>query len=249
MRLFFALVFFISGFLHAQKIHTSLSYSVSAPAHITSSTPVLILLHGYGSSESDLISLAPRLDKRFLIFSLRAPYETKQGGYCWCRLDFLPDRQFAYDFNEAIKSRQMILSFISNACRAYKADSNNVFVLGFSQGAMMSFELALSAPSKLRGIIALSGRLMPESNRSSADWTKIRGLGFFIGHGTSDDVVACGDSEKAASILKSKKVPSVVLRKYPMRHAISNEELADISSWTGQMLSVTEKPAVQGRSK
>ena len=69
-------------------------------------------------------------------------------------LEFLPEQKFKYDYNQAKESRTKILAFISNACKTYKLDSNNVFVMGFSQGAIMGYDLALAAPKKIKGVLA-----------------------------------------------------------------------------------------------
>src|SRR6478735_3411883 len=107
---------FVSLPLLSQQVKTSLIYVVNKPAKITPKTPVLIILHGYGSQETDSKEMAKTLSDRFLVFSLRAPHSTTVGGFCWFKMDFLPWAQFKNNYKEAEASKAKILSFISQAC-------------------------------------------------------------------------------------------------------------------------------------
>ena len=207
----------------AQKVNTTLTYSVNLPGKISNKTPVLILLHGYGSNESDLFGLSAAIGPKFITFSLRAPNNTKDGGYCWYNLEFLSNGQFKYDYNKAKESAKKISSFISNACKVYQVDSTQVFLLGFSQGAIMSYELAFSNPKKIKGIMPLSGRLMKETKELKIDWANASKVKFFIGHGTSDNVINVEESEKVNSFLKENKVNDLTFKKYPIQHTISTD--------------------------
>jgi phospholipase/carboxylesterase len=189
------------------------------------------MLHGFGSNEQDLFTLAKIIAPDFTVFSLRAPLSTGRGGYCWYKLEFLPNQKFRHDYAQAKISRDQIMSFIRSACRSFNLDSNNVYLLGFSQGAIMSYELAMSGPGAIRGIVALSGSMMENSQEAIKEPDKIKKLRYFIAHGTADDVIRIADGEKAAAFLKEKGVTDLTFRKYPMRHNISEAELQDIKAW------------------
>ena len=243
---FLILGLLVSGFLFSQKINTSLTYSVNLPSKKTSKTPVLILLHGYGSNEADLFDLGKTMDPTFITFSLRAPNQTRDGGFCWYAMEFLPNQQFKYDYKQVIESKKKILSFISNACRTYKLDSTQIFLLGFSQGAIMSYEIALSSPDKVKGVLALSGRLLDESRLHHADPEKISKLKFFIGHGNSDNVIKIQEAEKANAYLKEKAIREVTYKAYEMPHSITGAELNDLKSWLVKAIAPpAQKPAIK----
>jgi phospholipase/carboxylesterase len=230
MKAFYLVACFALSFCaNSQQVKTSLTYSVHAPAVKSDKPPVLILLHGYGSNEADLFSFGSRLDSRFLTFSLRGPLP-QNDGFCWFPITFMPGGKINYGYSEAKKSRDKILAFISNACRAYGADSTNVYVLGFSQGAIMTFELAFHSPSKIKGAMALSGRMMAET-RNVRPGEALKKVKFFIAHGTDDDLVNVGGSREADSLLRSMKIPSVTFKIYPMPHTITPSELEDLRSW------------------
>lgn len=227
--LIFLLICALSGL--SQKINTSLVYSVQ-PSARPGKSPVLIVMHGYGANEADLLDVAREVGNNFTIFSLRGPNITPNGGFCWYKLEFLPNGEFKYDYNEVVKSRQLVASFISNACRVYGLDSSNVYLMGFSQGAIMGYDLSLSNPQKIKGVIAMSGRLMKESRLHASNQNTLKQLRFFVGHGTEDGVIKFEESKKAVDFLKNeRKIIAVDHHTYQMEHRISVQEIADIKRW------------------
>ncbi len=228
------ILFFVicCGNLFAQQINTTLTYSVFAAEKITNKTPVLIMLHGYGSNESDLFEMAQMFEKKFQVFSLRAPYNDRNNqGFSWYDLQINPDGSKIHNYKEATESRKKILSFISNACKAYKLDSTQVFLMGSSQGAIMSLDIAMNAPTKVKGILALSGRLLDETTSNKLDWTKINQVKFFVAHGRSDNVLKFSEAEKIKKLFAEKKHPSFDFNAYQMPHSICGDELNDIKAW------------------
>lgn len=228
------------------SVKTDLVYKVNMPAKKTDKVPVIILLHGYGSNESDLFDMAKSFDGRFMTFSLRAPYPAAGGqGYSWFDLEFLPDKQFKYDYKQAKESRSKIFSFISNACKAYKLDSTQVFVMGYSQGAVMGYDLAFSNPQKIKGLLALSGFMMPETKELKTDPLKLAKVNFFIAHGSQDNVVDFKQAEQTSAWLKEKQC-NVTFNSYMIPHAINGTELNDIKSWLKSAIP-KEKKAEPGK--
>jgi phospholipase/carboxylesterase len=244
-RIIFAALALLYFTTFSQTVNTTLTYSVNAAAKASAKVPVLIMLHGYGSNESDLFEIARGLDGRFVTFSLRAPYTTKDGGFCWYPLEFLPDQQFKYDYNAAAESRAKILSFISHACKAYKLDSTQVFIMGFSQGAIMAYDLAIKAPTKIKGIIALSGRLMEESQQQKTDWLQVDKVKIFIAHGNSDNVIKIAEAEKANAFFKEKNIKDLTYKNYEMPHSINGKELNDLKAWLVKAITPPGKKTVQ----
>lgn len=233
----FLLFFIIFTFLgKSQTVATDLVYKVSQPKVITKKTPVLIMLHGYGSNESDLFDISKSIDERYIIFSLRAPIALKDGGFCWFSLEILPDQPLKRNYKEATESRKKILNFISNACKSFDVDSSQVFLMGFSQGAIMSYDLAFAAPKKIKGILALSGLLLDETKALKTDYTKLANVKFFIAHGNSDNVIKITEADKANEFLKLKKVVDLSYNKYEMPHAIMGNELNDIKKWLKKVI-------------
>src|SRR4051794_33373186 len=115
----------------------SLTHLVSRPQQAgAGAPPLLILLHGVGSNEHDLFGLAPYLDPRFLIVSARAPYVMMPGMYAWFEIGWV-GTEIVVDPQQAEASRKLIGEFVQEAAAAYGADPGRVYLLGFSQGAIM----------------------------------------------------------------------------------------------------------------
>src|SRR5687767_7263740 len=114
----------------------SLTHLVRAPARPHPMPPLLLLLHGVGSNEHDLFSLAPQLDDRVLILSVRAPNVRTVGSYAWFNVTFAPQGS-VIDPQQAERSRLALIQFIGEATQAYGVDPRQVYLMGFSQGAIM----------------------------------------------------------------------------------------------------------------
>jgi len=234
----YVFIFIISGAAFAQKINTELTYTLNPTK--TKNPPVLILLHGYGSSENDLIELAKSLDERFLTFALRAPFNGKEVGYAWYELNFLPNKKITSNYNELKQSKAKVLSFISNACQAYKADSTKVFLLGFSQGAIMAYDIALSNPKKIAGVLALSGKMLEDTKKIKPD-KEVASVKFFIAHGKQDNVIDIKEADSASAYLKNNAIKDLTYKNYEMPHSLSGAELNDIKVWLKKALTPPAK--------
>jgi phospholipase/carboxylesterase len=238
------LVLIFSAFtfcIAAQTINTTLAHVVNEPVKRNPKTPVLIMLHGYGSNENDLFDIAKSFDSRFIAFSLRAPIKIDQDANAWFSLNRVPGQSFTYDYKEAQQSVLKIRSFISNACKAFQVDSTQVYILGFSQGAMLSYELAFRYPKTIKGIMALSGRLMEETKNINANWTIVAQTNYFVAHGYSDSMIKIEEQDKVESFLKLKNCQKLSIKKYEMQHTISGDELNDIRTWLLKCLTPEKK--------
>jgi len=215
-------------------------YKLREPLKKTSQRPpVLFILHGYGSNEEDLFDLAQTLDERLTVLSLRAPIELAQGSYCWYTLGRDQNNTLTYNYEEARSAKKQVMAFIQSLCQSMQLDSAQVFLMGFSQGAMMSYDLALSYPGKIKGVLALSGRLIEESKPKSIA-PALLNTGFFIAHGSEDERIPPSEAEKAVAYLKSKGIKDIEYIVYPMQHVLNGKELIDLRAWLSKHL---KKPA------
>ena len=216
--------------------HTALPKSANNPNSVDNQRPpLLILLHGYGANEDDLFSLAPFVDERFFIVCVRAPIRIGMGSYAWFRLGFTPEG-ILIDPAEVEAARQSLRQFVDEIIAAYHVDPKAVFLLGFSQGAMMSLDLTLREPSLIAGTVALSGRIMPSSSERFAPPDELTGLPLFIAHGTSDAVLPVGHGRASRDQLQDLPV-SLTYREYEMGHEICEPELRDFTEWLTLQLS------------
>jgi phospholipase/carboxylesterase len=189
----------------------------------------LLLLHGVGSHEADLMGLAPYLDARFHIISARAPHALAPGAYAWFHIEFTPTGP-VIDPSEAEASRVSLLRFIDELVQGYGLDPSRVYLLGFSQGAIMSLSLALTEPKKLAGVVAMSGRIIPEVLPHMAPPEAMAGLPILLVHGVADPVLGIEYGRGARDRLSALPVV-LTYKEYPMGHQVTEESLTDVSGW------------------
>ena len=212
-------------------------YHLSRPPRVApkagEKAPLLILLHGVGSHEHDLFGLANYLDARFFVISVRAPlnYHT---GYGWFPIQFTPEGILA-DEEQAKRSRDLIQKFIGEATEAFGTDPKQVYLTGFSQGAIMSLYLALHQPELVAGVVAMSGRLLPDTLAARADDSRLSSLPVFAVHGVYDQVLPIAEGRWIQSEL-SKLPLDFSYQEYPMGHEVSQESLTDIAQFLKRQL-------------
>jgi phospholipase/carboxylesterase len=196
--------------------------------------PLIILLHGIGSNEEDLFSLAPMLPAGCLVVSVRSRLTLAPGSYAWYHVDFAPGRMDIHADEEA-ESREAILSFIDEAAQAYGADASRVFLMGFSQGAIMSLGIMLTHPEKIAGVAALSGRLLDEVKPQAVSPEKLDGFPVMLAHGMADETIPIRYAREAMEYLHKLPV-KLFYREYGMGHTITDASLADVVEWLQQRL-------------
>jgi len=129
-------------------MNLSLHHLVRAPKIKLDKNPLLLLLHGYGSNEEDLFSFAAELPDHYYVVATRAPYDLQYGSYAWYAINFDADQNKFSDNEQAKTSRDLIVHFIEELTTNYAIDADNVTLIGFSQGTILSYAVALSYPEK-----------------------------------------------------------------------------------------------------
>ena len=211
-----------------------LVHMVRQPIIEAGTPPLLLLLHGVGSNEHDLYGLAPFLDKRFLIISVRAPNTLGAGSYAWFEVDFTPQGP-VINPEQAEASRETLITFLQEAITAYGADSRQVYLMGFSQGAIMSASVALTRPDLVAGAVLMSGRILPEIQPLIASREELAGFPFLVVHGTADMVLPISYGRASRELLSSLPV-DLTYREYPMGHEVSQGSLRDVTAWLTEQL-------------
>ena len=196
------------------------------------------MLHGVGSNEQDLMGLAPMLDPRFFVVSARAPITLQHGSYAWYHVQFTPHGHIINP-EEAETSRVRLLHFLDEVTDSYNVDPDRVYIMGFSQGCIMSVSAALTEPIRFAGVVGMSGRLLPDILDKAAPHEDLRGLPILIVHGTDDSVLSIEYGRAIRDALEKLPV-SLTYREYPMGHHVSNESLGDIERWLSARLDSQE---------
>lgn len=207
----------------------ALHYLVRQPKIKAAKTPLVILLHGVGSNEQHMFSIADALPDNFLVVSARGPLTLGAGSYAWFQVQFT-DNGPKINAEQAESSRKIILQFIDDLKTAEDFDPEQVYLLGFSQGGIMSYSAALTEPEKIKGIAIMSSRLLPEVKPLVASEERLQHLNVFISHGTQDQVLNFQYAIDAADFLKSKRIQPE-FHQYPEGHTINAEMLRDVVKW------------------
>ena len=160
-----------------------LKYSISLPEINQSNMPVLFLMHGYGSNEKQFNELIEVLGNKYLIVSMRAPFKFMVVTNRWYEYG-ISDGDTLSNQAQIDVSTNRIIKTIEHIKGKYNIDEKKIFIGGFSQGAIISYKLALLYPSKFEGIIIHSARLPVEYSVKEPHLYK--NLNILIIHGSED---------------------------------------------------------------
>lgn len=208
----------------------NLHYLIQEPKIIHEKNPVLILLHGYGSNEEDLFSFATELPQEYYVISVRAPYDLQPYGHAWYAIHFDADENKFSDNEQAKESVTLIAGFIDEIVKQYPIDTKNVTLIGFSQGAILSYATALTYPEKIAKVVALSGYFNQDILPEVIDTKAISHLKFFVSHGTVDQVIPVEWARKAKPALENLGL-EVAYHEYPIGHGVAPQNFFDFKNW------------------
>ncbi|PFP31143.1 esterase [Bacillus sp. AFS073361] len=208
------------------RMNSPMIYELRRPAQTEpgKTYPALFLMHGIGSNEQNMLSLVNGLEDRFYIFSIRG-HLPQPPGYAFFTIQGYgkPHREV---FDEGIRK---LTSFIDYACEDYPLDESQLFLLGFSQGAILSMTLGLTLGSRIKGIIALSGYI-PAFVKEEYQIQSVDNLSLFISHGVLDQVLPF-DWGLANNEYFSGLGADVTFKTYQEGHTVSMDNHRDFMNW------------------
>lgn len=222
------LVLLMTSMISAQT-GPELHYLVRQPTVASTKPPVLILLHGVGSNEKDLFSFADRIPGEYMVISARAPITLGPSSYGWYQVDFSTGKP-VYDPEQAERSRNTLIAFIEGLGRKHTFDPQRVYLCGFSQGAILSYSVALTRPDLVHGIAAMSGRLLEEVKPKVQRTPDLKKLSILITHGTEDGTLPVQGARDADAYLRTLGL-SPTLKTYSAGHTVNAAMLADLVVW------------------
>lgn len=214
--------------------HLSLHHLTQFPASISpeadSVFPTILSLHGRGSNESDLISLADYLPKNFLWVSPRGTFELGPNSYEWFQITQVGKP----DPTRLANALSILDKFIDEMIEAYPVDRTKLYLLGFSQGSIMSISYALTKPGRVAGVIAQSGYI-PHESGLRIDAAGVKEKPFILTHGTQDPMLPVEWARRSRDTLQALET-DLEYHEFNMGHHISAESIAIISSWLEKQL-------------
>jgi phospholipase/carboxylesterase len=190
----------------------------------------MVLLHGYGADEHDLLPLAHELDPRLRAVSLRAPISLGGAMRAWFNLS-QDARGLSFDPAEVRAGMEAARAAVEEIA----AESPKPFLLGFSQGAGMALGAALTRPGLVAGVLSLSGVMRALDPADLPRPSSLKGFPVFAAHGEQDPVVPIELGRSVRDELVRLGV-AVSWHEYPMGHMVVAQELEDARAWLQKLL-------------
>jgi phospholipase/carboxylesterase len=185
---------------------------------------LIVMLHGLSGDENVMWIFDHALPREATVIAPRALYASEFGGYSWARSVVRDDRGDV-DFHEA---PEVLSRFIAEMIALYEVDPQRVIVMGFSQGAALSYTFSREHPEMLRGVIALAG-FFPHSERNEVQ-SKDALPHYLILHGTHDEAVPIDRAREARSVLEAHGAV-VEYHEHRVGHKVSAQGLKEIARW------------------
>jgi|YNPBryunderm2012_1023409.scaffolds.fasta_scaffold14259_2 phospholipase/carboxylesterase len=189
--------------------------------------PLLVLFHGHGQNEEQVLRLAPRVSRRnFVAISLRGPelLGTRLDGRPCCGWgDGLPDA------DEIIE--ESVVRAVEQTRRTYHIHSERVYLVGVNEGAKAAYQTAFKLSGRIAGIIALNGQIpRPAPGTPLFRLQQVRKLRVLIGHGIANVQVPLSLAERDHRLLYAAGA-DVTFHRYPTTHRLHPDMLKDVNRW------------------
>ncbi|MBT8395182.1 MAG: alpha/beta fold hydrolase [Flavobacteriaceae bacterium] len=212
------------------KSDLSLEHVIRESSIRSGKAPLLIMLHGYGSDENDLFSFSSELPEELFIISLKAPYSLEPFGHAWYAINFDAQQNKWSNTEQAIKSRDLVAKFIDEAIEHYPVKKENLTLLGFSQGTVLSYAVAFMYPEKVQNIVALSGYIDKDLLPDKADVNGYKHLDFYCSHGVEDQVIPVDWARRAQPFLNSLNIKNKY-SEFPVGHGVAPQNFYEFKEW------------------
>lgn len=193
--------------------------------------PLVVLLHGRGSSEADIIGLAPHLPEGPSYAAVRAPI-AEGGGFAWFANRGI-GRPVAESLAETTAWFRTWLDEVAPAGRP-------VVLAGFSGGAAFAGGLVLSDPARYAGAAILYGTLPFEDAGVPVEAGRLTGLPVFVAQGDQDRVIPAELLARTWSYLLGASGAAPSARRDPGGHGLTQGTAAELADWLGHRLAWLE---------
>jgi phospholipase/carboxylesterase len=192
----------------------------------------LLLLHGTGGDENDLIPLGQALLPGAAILSPRGKVLEGSAARFFRRLE-----EGVFDQEDLALRSEELARFLGLAVASYGLDRDQVFAVGLSNGANIATSVLFRRPGLLRGAVLLSP-MVPFEPDAPPD---LAGTDVFIGAGRTDPIAPPDQAERLATLLRQSGA-DVTLHWHPGGHAISNSELEAARRWLAARAGIAPRP-------
>jgi len=192
--------------------------------------PTIVAMHGWGSNALDLMGLAPYIAHgRCLTLCPQGPVEVEIGavnGYGWYQLRIGAPP----DLGAMGQAADRLMRFIDAALERYPVNRRKLIVMGFSQGGVMAYNLAVRHPERFAALVALSTLFPEELAEHAGNLEALAQLPTLVQHGRADDMIEIVKARQSIERLRAFKLP-LTYREYDCGHEITVDALKDLSAF------------------
>jgi phospholipase/carboxylesterase len=213
-----------------ETIRMKLVHAVYEPAG-EGPFPAIFAMHGWGSNAMDLQGLAPFIaGGRFLVICPQGPFEVEIGainGYGWYEMrrpGTAPDEE------KVAAAVDRLREFIDDACARYPVDPRKIVILGFSQGGMMAYNLAVRWPERFAALVGIATAFPEYLTEHVSNPEVLAQLPTLVQHGRADEMLEIARARKSVEILRKLNVP-VAFREYDCGHEVTADAVRDLSQF------------------
>ena len=204
----------------------TLNYKIQKASQYPDKSGGIFLIHGYGSNSDDLFSFKTYLPKNLSIISLEAPIQIEMGGFAWYSINYNQDFKKWSNNEEAISSIKKIYQTINILLIKNNLNDNDISLLGFSQGAILSWAIGFNYPNFIRRVIALSGYI----NEELIDNYNIT-FKAFSSHGVIDPIIPIDWARATIKKHINKENDNFIYNEYNDGHTVTENNLLDFLNW------------------
>ncbi|WP_377867243.1 alpha/beta hydrolase [Bacillus sp. R86525] len=191
------------------------------------SKPVLLLLHGTGGNELDLLPLAERIDPKASVLSVRGNVLENGMPRFFRRL-----AEGIFDEEDLVFRTKELNEFLNEAAKTYEFDRDNIVAVGYSNGANIAASLLFHYENALKGAI-LHHPMVPRRGIELPDLVE---KAVFIAAGTNDPICSPSESEELKMLLENANA-SVTMHWENRGHQLTIGEVEKATEWYEKMVS------------
>ena len=192
--------------------------------------PAILAMHGWGSNALDLLGLAPYIaGGRFLTIAPQGPVAVDIGainGYGWYQLRIGAPP----DLEAMANASDRLIRFIDAALARYPINNRKLVAMGFSQGGVMAYNLAIRHPERFAAVVALSTWFPEELASCAGNREALAQLPTLVQHGRADEMIEVSKARSSIEHLRTFKMP-LTYREYDCAHEITVDAIRDISTF------------------
>lgn len=196
------------------------------PSPSAKSAPLVVVFHGRGSNELEILEHVGLPAGELAIVSLRGPIALESGGFTW-----FENRGLGRPVGESLRVSVDLIHAWLDGLDAKRFDLSRLVLMGFSAGMLIAGAVLLARPERFCGAVLLAGTLPWDNPAIVGTPGRLEGKPVFYARGDRDDVIPMDLVERSVAYLEHDSGARLTSRMYPVAHEISPQERLDVASW------------------